>query len=125
MLRLFCSSDRTNDEIEALFVRVITSQNSGGLHIRRAIETSLRMAQKPLQRAEPEKIHKDGNMVMGLANRYRGILLELRLQGYGYGKIAMILARRKVYNKKTNKAYSRHTIKNALIVLREEKNGND
>lgn len=122
-LRLFCSSERTDEEIEALFLKIIAAQN-GGVHINRAIESSLTTVHIVSQGPEQRKVHRDGNAVRYLIGRHIPIILDLQLQGYGYGKIASILARRKIYNKKTNKAYSRQTIKNVLDTIKKEKNGN-
>lgn len=120
-LRLFCSSERTDEEVEALFSRVAAAQG-GGVHIGRAVESSLKVAHTGMQKAGQNKIHKDGNAVKFLISRHKPILIELRMQGYGYGKIASILARRKIYNKKTNKAYSRYTVRYALLEIEKEKN---
>lgn len=123
LLKLYCSVDRTDEELESLFFKVMNALN-GGMHIGKAIEESLRMAHKTEKVLVDEKAYRDGNVVVLLIKRHRGMLLDLRMKGYGYGKIANILAKRKIYNKQTNKAYSRYTIRNALEVLRMEKEKN-
>lgn len=119
-LRLFSSSERTDEDVVSLFSKVSSAQ-SDGVHIMKAIESSLNKAHKQLPDALRPKIHRDGNVVKYLIGRHKPILLELKGQGYGYGKIATILARRKIYNKNTNKAYSRQTIKNVFDTIKKEK----
>ena len=123
--RLYFASDRTDDEIEALIIKIVMIQSNGS-PIKRAIESSLdsvHMAMPNETIPVLPSIQRE-SPVRYLLGRHKAILIELRSQGYGYGKIASILGRRKIYNKATNKAYSRQTIKNVIAEIEKEKNGN-
>ena len=108
----------SEDDIIQLFKRVRALQ-SNGVQLRQAI---LRACTTDTQkvRVSIKHLHKD-NIPAMLAIRHRAKLLKFRAEGYGYGKIAKLLAQRNIYNKKTGKAYSRSTIKRALQLLEKGK----
>ncbi len=102
-----------------LFKRVRALQ-SNGVQLRQAILKACTDTDKPKVRISTKELHKD-NIPAYLAIRHRAKLLKFRVEGYGYGKIAKLLAQRNIYNKKTGKAYSRSTIKRALQLLQKRK----
>jgi hypothetical protein len=118
-LRLFCSSDRGNDEIENLFLK-INSALANGVLINRAIDSALSTIHIKEEFSLNSR-QRDNNVVNYLITRHKFTLLQLRGIGYGYVKIAKILRQRKIYNKKTSKAFSPSTIRNVCAVL--EKGG--
>lgn len=120
-LRLFCATDRGNEEIEALFSRVSILVASG-MHINAAVEGSLNAAHRGAEDTSRIVMRRESGASELLLDRHKAVILELRQKGYGYGTIAKMLAKKKIYNKRTKKAYSRHTIKNALIAIDKEKN---
>jgi hypothetical protein len=119
-LKLFCASERSDEEIGDLFMRANTALVDG-LQLNKAIEMSLDMAHKKAEIVDLKPYTNVGRKPELLLSRHKATILELRLEGHGYGAIAKILAKRNIYNKQTKKAFSRHTIKNALVALEKEK----
>lgn len=115
----YLASHKNDDDIVALFQRVRTLQ-ANGVQIRQAILNACTFDTTPNVRVPVSTFHKD-NIPAYLATKYRAKLLKYRSEGYGYGKIAKLLAQRNIYNKKTGKAYSRSTIKRALQLLQKGK----
>lgn len=112
-----------DDAVIELFKRVRVLQ-SNGAQLRQAILTACTDTNKPKTRVSTKELHKD-NIPAMLAIRHRAKLLKFRSEGYGYGKIAKLLAQCNIYNKKTGKAYSRSTIKRALKLLEKGKKDDD
>ena len=110
-----CSDD---DCIIELFKRIRALQNNG-IQLRKAILQACTTKAIPKKRIALSKFHKD-NIPARLAVKYRSKLLKFRNEGFGYGKIAKLLAQRNIYNKQTGKAYSRSTIKRALQLLEQD-----
>jgi len=108
-----------NDAVIELFKRVRALQ-SNGVQLRQAILQACTYTYTPKVHIFTKELHKD-NIPAMLAIRHRAKLLKFRSEGYGYGKIAKLLAQRNIYNKKTGKAYSRSTIKRALELLEKGK----
>lgn len=113
-----------DDAVIELFKRVRTLQ-ANGVQLREAIlKTCTEDPHDKKVHVSTKELHKD-NIPAMLAIRHRAKLLKFRSEGYGYGKIAKLLAQRNIYNKKTGKAYSRSTIKRALELLKKgEKDDN-
>jgi len=108
-----------DDKIVELFKRVRALQ-ANGVQLRQAILRACDPANTYKIRVSTQHLHAD-NIPAMLAIRHRAKLLKFRAEGYGYGKIAKLLAQRNIYNKKTGKAYSRSTIKRALQLLEKGK----
>jgi hypothetical protein len=109
-----------DDDIVALFKRVRTLQ-ANSVQLRQAIYRACTTDTQTKIRISTKHIHKD-NLPAYLAIRHRAKLLKYRAEGYGYGKIAKLMAQRNIYNKKTKKAYSRSTIQRALQLLQGREN---
>jgi len=109
---------KTDEEIISFFKHIRKLQVEG-LQLKTAIITATASKQQKQQVELKANIHKD-NIPYRLAIKHRALLLELN-KNLGYGKIAKVLATRKIYNKKTRKAYSRSTIKRALQIIKERK----
>lgn len=120
-LRMFCASERSDDEIEDLFMRANIALISGA-QLNKAIVMSLDTAHKKVEKVDSKPFENAGRKPELMLDRHKATILELRLEGHGYGAIAKMLAKKNIYNKKTKKAFSRHTIKNALTTLEKEKN---
>ncbi len=119
----YLAKQPSDDAIIELFKRVRTLQ-SNGVQLHQAILQACTDTSKPSVHISTKELHKD-NIPAMLAIRHRAKLLKFRSEGYGYGKIAKLLAQRNIYNKKTGKAYSRSTIKRALELLKKgEKDDN-
>lgn len=119
-LRMFCGSDRTDEEIENLFRKVSAAQANGVL-INKAIDSALNMIHIKADDPTVNPRERADNVVNYLITRHKFILLELRSLGHGYVKIAKLLKQRKIYNRKTNKAFSPSTIRNVYAVLEKNK----
>lgn len=120
-LRLFCGSDRTVEEITKLFTKVSVAQ-SNGVRIEEAIKSAIDTTHDTVVPELPDATqYRHDNAVVYLVNRHKAEFLDLRGKGYGYVRIAKILAKNKIYNKKTNKAYSPATIRNVCDVLEKGK----
>lgn len=117
-LKNYLAKYTSDDAVIELFKRVRALQ-SNGVQLCKAILKSCNI-DKPKARVSTKELHKD-NIPAMLAIRHRAKLLKFRSEGYGYGKIAKLLAQRNIYNKKTGKAYSRSTIKRALELLEKGK----
>lgn len=109
-----------NDEdIVSLFQRVRINQTNG-MQIKQAIAYTLKtFSENPDITYVPNKSSPD-NTVSFLVNKYRPIFLQFRSEGYGYGVMSKLLAKRGVYNKDTGKAYSRATIQRVCNLLEQK-----
>lgn len=109
-----------NDEaIIALFQRVRINQVNG-MQIKQAIAHSLKTFSESSDTTSISNKSTGGNSVSYLVNKYRANFLQLRSEGYGYGAMAKMLAKRGIYNKETGKAYSRATIQRVCNVLEQK-----
>lgn len=118
---MFASADRSDEEIAALFLRV-NSSLTGGSHLIVAIDASLEAAHLPMVPTVTTVGRKDRETAELMLDRHKAVILGMRQKGYGYGTIAKMLAKRNIFNTKTRKAFSRHTIKNALLAIEKERN---
>ena len=117
-LAAYLKQHRTDDEIVELFQRMRALQTNG-YQLKDAILKATQNDPKQVQTRIPlSQFHKD-NIPAYLATKHRAKLLKFRAEGFGYGKIAKLLAQRNVYNKKTKKPYSRMTIKRALELIKK------
>lgn len=108
-----------DEEIVALFQRVRINQTNG-MQIKQAIAHTLKTFSEHTDITfVPNKSSSD-NTVSFLVNKYRAIFLQFRSEGYGYGVMSKLLARRGVYNKDTGKAYSRATIQRVCNLLEQK-----
>lgn len=108
-----------DEEIVALFQRVRINQ-ANGMQIKQAIARSLKTFYENTDITFlPNKSSSD-NTVSFLVNKYRAIFLQFRSEGYGYGVMSKMLAKRGVYNKDTGKAYSRATIQRVCNLLEQK-----
>lgn len=109
-----------NDEdIVTLFQRVRINQTNG-MQIKQAIAHTLKTFSENTDITfVPNKSSSD-NTVSFLVNKYRAIFLQFRSEGYGYGVMSKLLAKRGVYNKDTGKAYSRATIQRVCNLLEQK-----
>ena len=115
-LKSFLEKNKDEQKILELFKRIRVMQNNG-IQLKEAIIRASTEPEKQIKaQVSTKNLHID-NIPAYLAIRHRAKLLKLRAEGYGYGKIAKILAQRNVYNKKTGKAFSRSTIRRALKLL--------
>lgn len=108
-----------DEEIVALFQRVRINQTNG-MQIKQAIALTLKtFAEYTDTITIPIKPSQD-NIVSYLVNKYRAVFLQFRSEGYGYGVMSKMLAKRGVYNKDTGKAYSRATIQRVCNLLEQK-----
>jgi hypothetical protein len=108
-----------DEKIVALFQRVRINQ-ANGMQIKEAIAHSLKTFSENTDISfVPNKSSSD-NTVSFLVNKYRAIFLQFRSEGYGYGAMSKLLAKRGVYNKDTGKAYSRATIQRVCNLLEQK-----
>jgi len=115
-LTAYLEQHQKDDEIIELFKRVRALQTNGH-QLKDAILKATQNDPDQIQTRIPlSQFHKD-NIPAYLATKHRAKLLKFRAEGFGYGKIAKLLAQRNVYNKQTKKTYSRMTIKRALELI--------
>jgi len=115
-LTAYLEQHQKDDKIIELFKRVRALQTNG-YQLKDAILKATQNDPGQIQTRIPlSQFHKD-NIPAYLATKHRAKLLKFRAEGFGYGKIAKLLAQRNVYNKQTKKTYSRMTIKRALELI--------
>ena len=119
-MRIFVGTEKTDEQIEDLFIKVSAAQ-ANGVRINKAIDSALSTIHIQDNKPPESPRKRDDNVVDYLITRHKLILLELRALGYGYVKIAKYLRQRKIYNKKTNKAFSPSTIRNVFAVLEKRR----
>jgi hypothetical protein len=108
--------DHVEDDSQVVeLVKRIKMLQTNGVQIRAAISRACLIADPVIYVTTKDK-HTD-NAAAKLAIRHRAKILQFRAEGYGYGKIAKLLAQRGAYNKNTGKAYSRATIQRAVALL--------
>jgi len=107
-----------DDDVVKLFQHIRALQTNG-IQISDAISQACEIEQSTYYVKQTD-YHVD-NVPSFLAIRYRARLLKYRAEGYGYGTIAKMFAKRGTYNKNTKKAYSRTSIKRAIQLLEESK----
>ncbi len=110
----FLAQHQDDQAIINLYQRVRTLQ-SNGRQISQAITQACDTPTAQIRISTKGK-HKD-NVPAHLAIRHRPKILQYRSEGYGYGKIARLLAQRGAYNKATGTAFSRSTIQRACYLL--------
>jgi hypothetical protein len=118
-LSQFLDSIESDDQVLHLF-RSVNELRNNGVQFRHAIKRACELPLDSHIKISMSLLHAD-NVPAFLAIRHRKKLLEFHRLGYGYGKIATMLASRNVFNKNTRKAYSRNTIKRALELLEKGK----
>ncbi len=115
----FLNSSPDDEAIVALFQRVRINQTNG-MQIKQAIVHSLNTFSENTDVTPLPIKPSSGNSVSYLVNKYRANFLQLRSEGYGYGAMAKLLAKRGIYNKETGKAYSRATIQRVCNLLEQK-----
>lgn len=116
---IFLNQSPTDEDIVTLFQRVRINQTNG-MQIKQAIAHSLKTFSENTDITYVPKKSSTDNSVSYLVNKYRAIFLQFRSEGYGYGVMSKLLAKRGVYNKETGKAYSRATIQRVCNVLEQK-----
>lgn len=119
ILSEFLNFHPDDETIVALFQRVRINQTNG-MQIKQAIVHSLKTFSENTDITYVPKKSSTDNSVSYLVNKYRAIFLQFRSEGYGYGAMSKLLAKRGVYNKETGKAYSRSTIQRVCNVLEQK-----
>ena len=115
----FLNQSPNDEEIVTLFQRVRINQTNG-MQIKQAITHTLKTFSENTDIAFVPNKSSPNNTVSFLVNKYRAIFLQFRAEGYGYGVMAKMLAKRGVYNKDTGKAYSRATIQRVCNLLEQK-----
>ncbi len=110
----FLAQNQDDKAIINLYQRIRALQ-SNGRQISQAITQACDIPDTQVRISTKGK-HKD-NAPAHLAIRHRPKILQYRSEGFGYGKIARLLAQRGAYNKSTGAAYSRSTIQRACYLL--------
>jgi hypothetical protein len=115
----FLNQSPSDEDILTLFQRVRINQTNG-MQIKQAITHTLKTFSENTDIAFVPNKSSPNNTVSFLVNKYRAIFLQFRAEGYGYGVMAKMLAKRGVYNKDTGKAYSRATIQRVCNLLEQK-----
>lgn len=115
----FLNQSPNDEEIVALFQRVRVNQTNG-MQIKQAINHSLKTFSENSDTIFILSKPSQNNTVSYLVNKYRAVFLQFRSEGYGYGVMAKMLAKRGIYNKDTGKAYSRATIQRVCNLLEQK-----
>lgn len=118
-LLIFLQDSPDDDQIAALFQRVRINQING-MQIKQAIAHSLHTFAENSDPIPLVRTSSKNNTISYLVNKYRAIFLQFRSEGYGYGAMSKLLAKRGVYNKDTGKAYSRATIQRVCNLLEQK-----
>lgn len=120
LLQLFLNTVPSDDDVIDFFQRVRGNQMNG-FQIKHAIERSLDFHNSTSPKITEKMLtgHKD-NAVNFLVLRYGHMILQLKSEGFGYGRISKVLAKRGGYNQETGKAFSRPTILRAYQKLLED-----
>jgi len=115
----FLNQSPSDEDILTLFQRVRINQTNG-MQIKQAITHTLKTFSENTDIVFVPNKSSPNNTVSFLVNKYRAIFLQFRAEGYGYGVMAKMLAKRGVYNKDTGKAYSRATIQRVCNLLEQK-----
>lgn len=120
LLQDFLNSTPSDDVVIDFFQRIRANQTNG-FQLKDAIVRSLDFENTPVTKFTKKMLsgHKD-NAVNFLVLRYGHMILQLKSEGFGYGRISKILAKRGGYNQDTGKAYSRPTILRAYQKIMED-----
>lgn len=120
LLKNFFTENHSDEKIENFFQRIRSNQ-ANGFQLKDAIVRSIDFENTVVPKYTKKMLHghKD-NAVNFLVLRYGHMILQLKSEGFGYGRISKILAKRGGYNQESGKAFSRPTILRAYQKLLED-----